>query len=773
MIVKYLPKRGGGSIKATLNYLLGGNWEKHPEQAERANAKVLKGDPLLTQLIANSSPYKDTYTVGVLSFEEKGEALSDDIKNEIMAEFERVTFAGLEDDQFNICWIEHTDKDGRLELNFVIPKVELSSGKHFNPFVAAADMKRINTFKKYINAKYDLADPDDPGRRQNTKIKNTLPKTKKEFKADLDDLITDGINQEIIKNRDDVIQYLEEVVGLSIARQTDKSISIANPNGGQNIRLTGAYYERHFKAEAGTSQEQATRASDNYHRRRDQRLEASKNRLDRYIERRKEYNQKRYPRSIQPRDFDSSQEHRAASNRSNEVTRNPLHQNFRPEQPANLQTSTTSLASQNPRLAEATTTRHGQLQQPLPSDTPSSANGNPSNPANQPSTTATAARPNTHQTAPQSRDVGHQIPHSDSDSFNIINPDNPSLGHHDVDTARHLYRPQEQRPQPIATDGTYNPYHQQRGEQDQNHHASVDIPSQRDHALLHSGNQIYPREPQQSRVTGQSDLGGHHHPDSRTTNSLSLSQHTQGAVNEQSIFNAIDGQIERYATRIPKSLERQAARDRRTTSRADAQKQYDSTVATTADRGTKIKSELQKLGTENAGMERLLQQFDSETAVTSDRVKELSNATGASQQQNKRADTAISESKAGLRNTATRLQDEFGRSVRERFDEFRTQFKRHLDDRIAGLQDYLRPFKERGQRIPQTINRITEQFADITQRIKAIKDEFMRGDWLHADTGKPLTKEEKEQIREFTPATRLKQMMKEAEKSRDRGGPSR
>lgn len=71
------------------------------------------------------------YTVGVLSFEEID--ISNTAKREIMADFEKSLLAGLDQDQYNICWVEHRDKD-RLELNFVIPNVELTTGKRLQPY---------------------------------------------------------------------------------------------------------------------------------------------------------------------------------------------------------------------------------------------------------------------------------------------------------------------------------------------------------------------------------------------------------------------------------------------------------------------------------------------------------------------------------------------------------------------------------------------------------------------------------------------------------------
>jgi hypothetical protein len=70
--------------------------------------------------------------VGVLSFEEAN--LEEQQKQEIMQSFEETLLAGLDRDQYDITWIEHTDK-GRLELNFVIPNVELSTGKRLQPIL--------------------------------------------------------------------------------------------------------------------------------------------------------------------------------------------------------------------------------------------------------------------------------------------------------------------------------------------------------------------------------------------------------------------------------------------------------------------------------------------------------------------------------------------------------------------------------------------------------------------------------------------------------------
>lgn len=61
----------------------------------------------------------------------------------MMASFERVLMPGLEKNQYSILWVEHRDK-GRLELNFVIPNMELQSGKRLQPYYDRADRPRID-----------------------------------------------------------------------------------------------------------------------------------------------------------------------------------------------------------------------------------------------------------------------------------------------------------------------------------------------------------------------------------------------------------------------------------------------------------------------------------------------------------------------------------------------------------------------------------------------------------------------------------------------------
>ncbi|WP_172766057.1 relaxase/mobilization nuclease domain-containing protein, partial [Neisseria gonorrhoeae] len=88
------------------------------------------------------------YTAGCLSFEESN--IPAEQKHALMDSFEECIFAGLDKDQYNCLWGEHRDK-GRLELNFVIPNIELLSGKRLQPYYYAADRGRVDAWRTMQN----------------------------------------------------------------------------------------------------------------------------------------------------------------------------------------------------------------------------------------------------------------------------------------------------------------------------------------------------------------------------------------------------------------------------------------------------------------------------------------------------------------------------------------------------------------------------------------------------------------------------------------------
>ncbi len=268
MIVKFF-KFGKGNSKSCIDYLLGAD-------RDREHAKVLSGDVELTSAIIDSSRFTKKYTSGCLSFAEAD--LSDEAKKQIMADFEETLFPGMAKDQYNILWIEHRDK-GRLELNFVIPNVELSTGERLQPFYAPADLGRVDCFKKIVNHDYNLHDPDNPENRQlssvqlsdNGEIEAKKKEVGKSQTADeiantVDTLVMQAYLDGKIKDRDDTILFLTDELKLNVSRVTKGSISITLPDRKRPIRLKGEIYERSFSIEGANSEEEARRA-DSYRER--------------------------------------------------------------------------------------------------------------------------------------------------------------------------------------------------------------------------------------------------------------------------------------------------------------------------------------------------------------------------------------------------------------------------------------------------------------------------------------------------------------------------
>ena len=268
MIIKFF-KRGQGSGAGPLNYLLGA------KDTPRDGAKVLYGDPKLTEQLINTTPFKQKYKSGVLSFTEDATQFTKEQKKDIMQRFEDTLFVGLEPDQYDILWVEHTDKGGRLELNFVIPCQELRSGKRLQPFYAGADLVRVNAFKNIINQEYGLTDPNDPERKRliNPYVNNAPRPTpydrpskskEKEQEKEDDEIIANpestfalkeaidrrmrhSLEKGILSNRNSVLYSLEDM-GLAIKRTTKNSISVAHPAMKRNVRLKGIIYEEGFQA---------------------------------------------------------------------------------------------------------------------------------------------------------------------------------------------------------------------------------------------------------------------------------------------------------------------------------------------------------------------------------------------------------------------------------------------------------------------------------------------------------------------------------------------
>ncbi|RVZ58672.1 molybdopterin-guanine dinucleotide biosynthesis protein MobA [Helicobacter pylori] len=239
MLVKFWgTNQGGGDGDGSVNYLLN-------ERVKQGTAKVLKGDANLTKSLLLSLTQKHKACVGCLSFEEPN--IDESLKYELMESFENALLTESMQNRYNILWVEHTDK-GRLELNFVIPKIDLERQKAFNPYYHKVDLKRIDTWKDCINLKHNFTNPKDLEKQHNIQQHQTKNPKNKELLATyekLDKLIQDNLGK-LFYSRADIINFLK-ANQCEVTRQGKDYISVKLPNEPKAKRLKGFYYHETFR----------------------------------------------------------------------------------------------------------------------------------------------------------------------------------------------------------------------------------------------------------------------------------------------------------------------------------------------------------------------------------------------------------------------------------------------------------------------------------------------------------------------------------------------
>lgn len=291
MLVKFLPTYTGGGL-GSINYLLN-------ERKAAGTAKVVKGDENLTRAVIKGVTYKQKTCFGVLSFEEKHDFMNEEQKLKIINDFERSLLGDYMLDRVNVLWVEHSDKNGRLELNFLAPKIDLITGNSFNPYLAKFDQNRIDLIKRIINDEYNLSSPDDPVREQ------TISASKKNIGRyqnleELDKKLHELVKEGYIKNRDHMIELLNQS-GIEVTRSTKKSITVVLPNQKTKNRLKGGIYDANFTGAQGLGElgQSSSRRIREFHNR-DIQVERERNRrkLEELVKKRDRFNKRKFRASL-------------------------------------------------------------------------------------------------------------------------------------------------------------------------------------------------------------------------------------------------------------------------------------------------------------------------------------------------------------------------------------------------------------------------------------------------------------------------------------------
>lgn len=243
---------GTGSGAGAASYLLG----THDHNGiERAEVKVLRGDPIMVGKVADSLHLKNRYTSGVIAFHKDDDPTPEQLE-EVLNEYERVAFAGIDKKRVAYSAVLHRDQDGSCHIHIFAARVDLETGKSFNMAPPGWE-SAFDPHRDYFNLKYQWARPDDPERARTLQpgkralIDAQMLKRGLEVEPDTKALITEYLEQQIlagrVTDRPSMLASIKEI-GLGINRAGKDYITIIDEDGNK-FRLKGAIYGEHFSTE--------------------------------------------------------------------------------------------------------------------------------------------------------------------------------------------------------------------------------------------------------------------------------------------------------------------------------------------------------------------------------------------------------------------------------------------------------------------------------------------------------------------------------------------
>ena len=236
MVVQFF--KGGRTCKgakSAISYLL-------DKRVSDGTAKVYKGNADLTLKIIANNNRAWKFTSGVISFEESYEQVKNKL-DDIVKDFEKTFFCGLTEEQYNTLYVLHTDK-GRAELHFIIPRVELTTGKDLSIYTHKKDLPKKDLFQQYINNKFNLTNPLDKGKKRTLEMVTKWSNEAKELKKELHNYIEKSFEKGLINSRDEIIELLKQA-GFDV-KVSKKYISVKTNNMKRAIRLKGVFYEESY-----------------------------------------------------------------------------------------------------------------------------------------------------------------------------------------------------------------------------------------------------------------------------------------------------------------------------------------------------------------------------------------------------------------------------------------------------------------------------------------------------------------------------------------------
>ena len=298
MLIKFTGGgRGGG--RQVAEYLT------RSEGRDHAPPEVVRGDMNRTRELIDSIERQWTYTHGVLSFAVE-DAPTEEQQQKCMDMFERLAFAGLDREQYDITWVRHRHTaSGRTELHFVSPRMELNSGKAMN--IAPPQWEHTYApLRDALNWAHGWARPDDPERA--LELQRAPERAQEGFRLregrdGIHEYLVGLIAAEVVTDRATMVTALKEA-SLEVTREGRDYVTVRDPASAERFRMKGRIYERDWTYDRELDRAFAPESSDANAREREDHRSRAKEAYEQYqeaVERRSRFNSERYYRG-QPAD---------------------------------------------------------------------------------------------------------------------------------------------------------------------------------------------------------------------------------------------------------------------------------------------------------------------------------------------------------------------------------------------------------------------------------------------------------------------------------------
>ena len=255
MYIKFLAHGKGDPSKAS-SYLID---EVDHLNRPRPDIQVLRGDPQTFTALAQSIQNDWIYTSGVIAWS-KSDNPTDAEVSEVLDEFEKHAFAGLQPNQYHFTAVLHEEDDGSKHVHFLVPRIELETGKALN-IAPPGHEKYFDPLRDYFNYSKGWSRPDDPTLQRDTQTPDHVHfqdksavraglKTKavKDIREIVGSYIEQRVEHGFIRDRKDVLDAVSELG--TVTRTSDQFISLKIDGADKAIRLKGAFYESKFSIES-------------------------------------------------------------------------------------------------------------------------------------------------------------------------------------------------------------------------------------------------------------------------------------------------------------------------------------------------------------------------------------------------------------------------------------------------------------------------------------------------------------------------------------------